>query len=224
MQRAQRPGPGAFDPPSQDARPWYPLVLVIRGVTVAAGQYVYTTIKQIHSAVTETLGIQVPATSESAIFEYRFHWAQVWMYPSASAAGAASNNVGVVFYALQSGDAASSIGIRAVKEDVGTPVRPATVYHKWNKVDQATIFGSDKDRYLLAVDSAASGLSLVYQISLVWRSAAGDIVPGLRTGTLFQHGLPRQLQDVGSSRMGTPNPPATEAGSSSSATTGWEAL
>lgn len=206
-----------FDPPGQDARPWYPLVLVIRGLTTTAGNYVYTTVKEVHSAVTETLGIQ-PTTSESAIFEYRFHWAQVWMYPSASAAGAASNNVGVVFYALQSGDAASSIGIRAVKEDVGTPVRPATVYHKWNAVDRATIFGSDKDRYLLAVDSAASGLSLVYQISLVWRSAAGDIVPGLRTGTLFRRGLPRQLQDVTSSRMGAPDSPANEAGSPSSAT------
>lgn len=162
----------SFDPPAQIVVPWYHAVLVSRGTTVTPGKYSFLTVSNISTALCAQLGI---APVAGAALTFRFLEASVWLYPS-TIADLAKVNLGVVFYATV--NAQKGTGARTVKEDVGTPVRPAHCHFRWPLVDRETILtmAAQGAWYPIAVDSAAEGLSLLFQVSLLWRSDGGDIV------------------------------------------------
>lgn len=165
------------DPPPRDAKPWNAVVLALRGVSAAPGTWTDISVKGLTAALKGQLGVEPSGTGAS--FEFRFHWLQVWLYPTSGSA-TSTTNLGVLFYSLQDAKVTSqSVASRTLKEDVGTPVRPASVKHVWRGADRTTVFDSVKNEniWLAAIDTASESLPLFYQVGLVWRSTGGDPVP-----------------------------------------------
>lgn len=161
-----------FDPPPVNARPWNRAVLTVRGVTATPGAYQLFTLTQLATALRGQLGVE-PITK--GVFIFRLMWAQVWLYPSSTVTAATSGNLGVIFYSLVPSQGPNAAIHSA--EDVATPVRPASVRYSWSRPNREVILSGDQAFHFLAVDATKEGLSLIYQISLLWQSTGGDIVP-----------------------------------------------